>query len=199
MPEPAMPAFEPVTAAALRADPARSLRLAELACSAQAAFCNLFPAPWSEIVNAVAMQIAAPGFDMEHAFALRDGQDVAIVTGVTMPSLIASQMAAMAALLRLVPGPRKKTFLVRMRAYAAGVEPIRDTGHYVSRLAVAPERQGKGLGRRAMAEYVRQLGSQKAHLHVHRDNAAAIAAYLSLGYVPHSKENYVFPAYTREP
>ena len=38
MPDAALQAFEPVTAAALRADRARALRLAELACSAQPEF-----------------------------------------------------------------------------------------------------------------------------------------------------------------
>lgn len=196
---PEAPAFEPVTAAVLRADRVRALRLAELACSAQPVFYELFPVPWPEIVDGVAMQLAEPGFDMEHVFVLRDGPDVAVVTGVAMPLLPASQMAAMAALLRLVPGPQKKTFLTRMRAYAASVEPIHDTGHYISRVAVAPERRGKGLGRGVVGEYGRRLGPQKVHLHVHRDNAPAVAVYLSLGYVPRSNGDYVFAAYTREP
>ncbi len=83
---------------------------------------------------------------MADAFVLRE--DAAIVTGVALPSLAAAQMAAMAALLRLVPGAGTKTVVARLRAYSAGIEPIEDGGHYISRVAVAPECRGRGLGGR---------------------------------------------------
>jgi ribosomal protein S18 acetylase RimI-like enzyme len=191
------PAFETVTAAALRTDPARAIRLAALACSAQPAFYEIIPASRDAVLGAVARQIADPRFDMADALVLRE--DAAIVTGVALPSLAAAQMAAMAALLRLVPGAETKTVVTRLRAYSAGIEPIEDSGHYISRVAVAPECRGKGLGRRIVGEYVRRLGPAKVHLHVHRDNAPAIALYRSLGYAPRSAANYAFAAFTRLP
>ena len=194
---PDAPAFETVTTAALRTDPARAIRLAALACSAQPAFYEIIPASRDAVLDAVARQIAEPRFDMAQAVVLRE--DAAIVTGVALPSLAAAQMAAMAALLRLVPGAETKTVVARLRAYSAGIEPIEDNGHYISRVAVAPECQGRGLGRRIVEEYVRRLGPVAVHLHVHRDNAPAIALYRSLGYTPRSTADYAFAAFTRLP
>ncbi|HEX4861805.1 MAG TPA: GNAT family N-acetyltransferase [Rhizomicrobium sp.] len=189
--------FEPVTAEVLRADRARALRLAELSLSAQPEFYRLIPLSRDAILDGVARQIAEPAFDMARAFVLSDGSDAALITDTDMAMLASAQMAALMAFLRLVPASAKREFQERMRAYSASIEPIDDAGRYVSRVAVASGRQGQGLGRRAMSDYLGRVGAVKVHLHVHRDNAAAIALYRSQGFVPRSDADYVFPALTR--
>lgn len=191
------PIFEPVTAEALAADRVRALRLAELACSAQPQFYALIAMPRDAILEMVARQIADPAFDMPQAFVLRGGEDVALVSDIDLSSLARAQMAALMAFLRSAPRDGAREFQIRMRAYSASIEPIDDTGRYVSRVAVADERRGEGLGRRVMAEYLRHAGASSVHLHVHRDNASAISLYRSLGFVRRSDADYVFPAFTR--
>ena len=189
-----------VTAAALRADPARARHLAALAMSAQPVFYEAFQAERGALVNAVAAQLAEPGFDTELVFALRrdDGADLAVITGLPLAALASAQMASTAALLKLAAAPDRKAVMARLRSYSAGIEAIADDGHYVSRVGVAPESRGRGLARRAMRDYVERLGARKVHLHVRCDNAPAIAVYRSLGYVARSPgAAYVFPAYTR--
>ncbi len=189
--------FEPVGAQALRADRARALRLAELSLSAQPLFYRLIPLSHDAILDSVARQIADPAFDMAEAFVLRGGEDTALVTDTDVTALASAQMAALMAFLRLVPASAAREFQGQMRAYSASIEPIADTGRYVSRVAVVAGRQGQGLGRRAMAEYLGRVGAMKVHLHAHRDNAAAIALYRSLGFVPRGDASYVFAAFTR--
>jgi len=190
--------FEPVGAQALRADRARALRLAELSLSAQPLFYRLIALSRDAILDSVARQIADPAFDMAAAFVLRDGgDDEALVTDTDMAVLASAQMAALMAFLRLVPASAAREFQTRMRAYSASIEPIGDTGRYVSRVAVAAGRQGQGLGRRLMSDYLSRIGAAKVHLHVHRDNAAAIALYRSSGFAPRSDAGYVFAAFTR--
>jgi ribosomal protein S18 acetylase RimI-like enzyme len=195
-------AFVQVTAEALRADPARALRLAMLTMSAQPLFYEIFQVERGAMVEAMAAQLAEPGFDAELVFVLRrdDGADLAVITGLPLAALPSAQIASTAALLKQVAAAQRKAVMTRLRAYSAGIEPIDDSGHYVSRVAVAPESRGQGLGRRAMRDYVEQLGAQNAHLHVRYDNAPAIAVYRSLRYAPRSPDAaYAFPAYTREP
>jgi ribosomal protein S18 acetylase RimI-like enzyme len=189
--------FEKVTAEALRADRARALRLAALSLSAQPEFYSLIPSPRAAILEAVALQIADPAFDMAEAFVLRDGEDVALITDTGMALLAAAQMAALMAFLRAAPKDGVKALQTRMRAYSATIEPIADMGRYVSRVAVAPGRRGEGLGRHAMSDYLHRAGAAKVHLHVHRDNAPAIALYRALGFVPRGDAGYVFAAFTR--
>lgn len=189
--------FEPVTAEALRADHARARHLAELSLSAQPLFYRLIPLSHDAIIDSVARQIADPAFDMAGAFVLSDGGDAALVTDTDMAVLASAQMAALMAFLRLVPAGDMREFQRRMRAYSASIEPIDDAGRYVSRVAVAAGRQGHGLGRRAMSEYLSRVGTTKVHLHVHRDNIAAITLYRSLGFAPRSDADHIFPAFTR--
>lgn len=191
------PVFESVAADALAADPARALRLAGLSWSAQPEFYALIAMKREAILDRIARQIADPVFDMPQAFVLRDGEDVALVTSIDLASLARAQMAALMAFLRFAPKDGAKEFQMRMRAYSATIEPIDDTGRYVSRVAVADERRGEGLGRQVMSEYLRHAGASSVHLHVHRDNAPAIALYRSLGFVKRSDADYVFPAFTR--
>ena len=189
--------FESVTAEALAADPARALRLAALSWSAQPEFYALIAMKREAILDRIARQIADPAFDMPQAFVLRGGEDVALVTSIDLSALARAQMAALMAFLRSAPKDGAKEFQMRMRAYSATIEPIDDAGRYVSRVAVADECRGEGLGRQVMSEYLRHAGASSVHLHVHRDNAPAIALYRSLGFVKCSDADYVFPAFTR--
>ena len=189
--------FEPITAETLAADPARALRLAALSWSAQPEFYALIATPREAILDRIARQIADPALDMPEAFVLRGGEDVALVTSIDLSALARAQMAALMAFLRSAPKDGAREFQMRMRAYSATIEPIDDTGRYVSRVAVADERRGEGLGRQAMSEYLRHAGASSVHLHVHRDNAPAIALYRTLGFVRRSDADYVFPAFTR--
>jgi ribosomal protein S18 acetylase RimI-like enzyme len=187
--------FERLAAGALDAD--RALRLAELSVSAQPEFYRLMPIPRDAMLHTVARQLADPVFDMAEAFALRDSEDAALVASVDLAALAAAQMATLMAFLRLVPASGKKAFQAQMRAYAASIEPIADSGRYVSRIAVAARQQGQGLGRKAMSEFLALGDAAKVHLHVHRDNARAIALYRSLGFAPRGGAAYLFPAFTR--
>lgn len=65
---------------------------------------------------------------------------------------------------------------------------------HLARIIVAPERRGVGVGRRLcehlIAEAARQPGIETLSLGVYRDNRAAIALYLSLGFIetpPHPR------------
>jgi ribosomal protein S18 acetylase RimI-like enzyme len=192
--------FVPVTAAELRTDPLRAVRLAELAMGAQPLFYRATAIEGGALVEAVARQIAEPGFDMAVAFVLRaGGNDIALIAGLPLAALASAQAASMAALLKLAPASARKQTAAAIKRYAAGIEPIADTGHYVSRVAVVPARKGQGLGRQALSLYLDRLGAVATHLHVHRENAPAIALYRALGFVPRSRGTHIFPAFTRQP
>jgi ribosomal protein S18 acetylase RimI-like enzyme len=187
--------FETVTASALRADHARALRLAELAVSAQLEFYSHIPLPREVLLDAVARQMAQPAFDMAEVFVLRGAEDLAMVADIDLAALPTAQMAALTAFLRLVP--QRASLGERLRAFSAGIEPIADRGRYISRFAVASAVRGQGIGRTALRAYLDRFAATNVHLHVHRDNASAVALYRSLGFVPRSAAGFAFPAYSR--
>jgi ribosomal protein S18 acetylase RimI-like enzyme len=190
--------FEPLGRPALEADGERALALAALAVAAAADFYAAFSAADPHFLSHVAGQIATPQFPLAEALVLRAGaEDVALVCGTAMPLLAAAQMASIADHMRHVPPGGRAGIVARVRRHSAGVEPGGDGGHYISRVAVVPGRRGAGFGRAAVAEYLSRLGSVPVHLHVRRDNAAAIALYTSLGFVGRTGENYLFPLFSR--
>lgn len=73
----------------------------------------------------------------------------------------------------------------REAVVAAGMAGFDGHRGWVNYLAVAPDRQGSGLGRRLMGEFERlltDLGCPKLNLQVRAGNEQVIAFYESLGY-----------------
>ena len=71
--------------------------------------------------------------------------------------------------------------------------PGSDGAVHLGRLLVTPDRRGQGLGRRLclalMQHAVAATGAQALTLRVFRDNAAAVALYARLGFVPVAAES----------
>lgn len=73
----------------------------------------------------------------------------------------------------------------REAVVAAGMAGFDGHRGWVNYLAVSPDRQGSGLGRRLMAEFERlltDLGCPKVNLQVRAGNEQVIAFYEALGY-----------------
>lgn len=191
------PAFETISAAQLRINPQRALRLAGMIWSSQPLFYEMISQHRAGVHSDIASQIAEPAFDMPHVLIMRDLDDVALVCDIATASLASAQKASLAMLVKQVPKSAMGSLFAQMRDYAKTIEPIESDGRYVSHVAVVPERRGQGLGRAVMCEYLSRLEPTPVHLHVHRDNSSAIALYRSLGFEPKSEARYLFPAFTR--
>ena len=95
------------------------------------------------------------------------------------------EIRQMAGLLRGVPAEMRGAALTALQQHAREIAPLPESGLYVSRLAVAPEWRGRGLGRRlfAAAEEAARAGDHTCvALHVHRANHLARSFYETLGF-----------------
>lgn len=84
-------------------------------------------------------------------------------------------------------GPASAVLVLREDARVVGSAMVGHDGHRggLYYLAVDPARQGRGLGRRLMAEvegWLRARGVPKLNLLVRKDNATVIGFYEALGY-----------------
>ncbi len=191
--------FECIARGALAEDPARAIALATLCWSASPEFYAVISTDKDALLPAIGRQIGEPGFDMPGVLAMRRVTDVGLVAGLDLSLLAAGQMAALVALIKHVPQGARTRFTAEMRRHASGVEPVDAEGHYITRVAVAPVCRGEGLGRAMMCEYLSRFAQAEVHLHVRRDNAAAIALYRSLGFVRRSDADFLYPAFARRP
>ena len=88
---------------------------------------------------------------------------------------------------RALAGPASTVLALLEDAELLGTVMVGDDGHrgWVSYLAVAPGRQGQGLGRRLMTaaeSWFRERHVPKIELMVRADNASVVAFYQGLGY-----------------
>ena len=83
---------------------------------------------------------------------------------------------------------RHRVFVIARQAEIAGVLVLidRDGGLLLDNVAIHPDRQGEGLGRRLIAfaeAEARRLGHGALDLYSHETMTESIALYLTLGYV----------------
>jgi ribosomal protein S18 acetylase RimI-like enzyme len=91
---------------------------------------------------------------------------------------------------------------MRLHGYACFVTPPDGQLSWVLSLGVAPDRQGRGLGRRLMLEVLRQMrqdGVHEVRLSVEPTNLAAVSLYRSLGFTPEQglRRDYLGPGEDR--
>lgn len=76
-----------------------------------------------------------------------------------------------------------------MRARAGEVPPIAGSGYYLARVGVAPRARGGPVAGELLGAFLRQAGSRDAVLHVHADNARAVAFYQRNGFAIEDRAN----------
>lgn len=190
-------AFERIVPEVLQSNLARAKGLAELVWMAGQDFYGGFPQDRDIVLRAIGRQIGSPEFDLADTLVLHDSEDAALVAGTAVASLSAAQTTAALIHLKSAGRAHRTELAAHLRAYSAQLEPVDGTGHYISRVAVAPHRRGNGLGRHTMTEYLARLGRITAHLHVHRSNAPAVSLYKALGFLPHGDSGLPYLLLTR--
>jgi ribosomal protein S18 acetylase RimI-like enzyme len=169
--------------------------LAKLIVSAVPEFYRLIPLGAQELLDTVAGQITMPGTECEKVAAHLDGTTpVAAICWIGLDGLRRAQNAGLAQIMRVLPRDRVTAFIANVSAYSRGVEPIAPaslpSALYLSRVAVAPEMRGRGLGREAVRHMIGQAEGRAVCLHVAAGNEPAMSLYRQLGFVPQSNEPF---------
>ena len=100
----------------------------------------------------------------------------------------------------VLEGPEQVCFAVAPGAgsvVAAGRATLADDWVGISNVWVAPELRGRRLSVvvvRAMVGWAAERGASTAYLQVRGDNAAAVASYARLGFLPHHTYRYLMPS-----
>ncbi|GLQ21971.1 GNAT family N-acetyltransferase [Algimonas porphyrae] len=86
------------------------------------------------------------------------------------------------AVLKGVARDQRKPVMAHMQAIGAGQDALPANTHYLARIAVSPDWQGKGIAAELMDIFEAQGGGCDHVLHVAADNARAIRFYEKRGY-----------------
>lgn len=164
-------------------NPPDRIGFGRLVVSAVPRFYGLVPIADDELARAVGDTIGKEGGELENAAGRwASSHPAAIVTWLPLSHLQAAQRTGSIELMRHVGRAETGDFLRGVGAYARTVEPIEGTGLYLSRVAVADELRGRGLGREAVAEVIAAAAGEDVWLHVAADNASAIKMYEAMGF-----------------
>lgn len=169
-------------------DPAQARDLPEAArliYDANWKFYDLFSESKEAILDNVQRQMRETGTEVSNGrVLLQDGRLLGIHCYYGSEEIEGRQLASLRMLMD-VAQPRSDA-MVRLRAFRKEVEPIAERSLYLSRIAVAPESRGKGIGQimlRDFEQIARQAGYSMASLHVMNGNQPAIRFYTTAGYV----------------
>lgn len=179
------PRFERIAAERppLADDAALRRTLGELLISAVPRFYSLVPLADEQLADAVGEMIGKAGGEMEFASAmLANARAEAVVTWLPLSHLPTAQRMGSIELMRHVGREGAGDFLRAIGGYSKSVEPIEGTGTYLSRVAVAEDARGRGLGRLAVGEVIDAASGGDVWLHVAADNEAAIRLYQSMDF-----------------
>ncbi len=174
----------------------RRFGLAELILSAAPDFYAMIPLPHDEVLGMITGQVGVAGTELGETYVLGSDHGVVLASfSVLDPARIASAMREGAlGIIRGLRGERRAVYMKALSTYGCQVEPMEAGGLYCSRLGVAPQVRGQGLGARAAACFLALDGVRERSLHVHCQNAPAIALYRKLGFDFQSQEGYRFRA-----
>jgi len=124
-----------------------------------------------------------PGDELGDALAALDGDDrpVGIAAGYPLDQLRARQQAGLYRSLGALSSDEVPGFVAGARALSAHVPAVEGTGLYLARLGVGPSARGTGVADELLAAFAAS-GTGDIVLHVHRDNAPALAFYRRRGF-----------------
>lgn len=112
-----------------------------------------------------------------------DGRPVGLVAGYALGDLALRQQIGLHHLLSNLPSDIVPDFVAASRALSGEVPAIDGDGYYLARIGIDPAARGSGLADQLMSRFLSDAGPRDAVLHVHGDNARAIAFYRRLGFV----------------
>lgn len=175
----------------LSEQPELRARLGVLLAQAVPQFYGLLPIDGDLLHQALGDAIGTSGSEFENAFVAGPAEaPLGIVASVPAQALARAQQASTIMLMRHVDRSRMAEFRSVVADYSKTVEPIDAAGQYLSRIAVAPEARGQGVGKRLVETIVALAGGGDVWLHVAADNAAAIRLYEALGFRFASDEQF---------
>jgi ribosomal protein S18 acetylase RimI-like enzyme len=146
-------------------------------------FYRLVPIETGALNRLLGNAIGSPGSEFANAFmAGTPHAPAGIVTSLATDQLQRAQQAGTIMLMRHIEGSNIARFRSAVADYTKTVEPIEGSGQYLSRVTVAPEARGRGVGHRLVEEIVRLADGGDLWLHVAADNEGAIRLYRSLGF-----------------
>lgn len=128
-------------------------------------------------------RIGAPGSEFENSFMAGTAERPAgIVSSLPLERLPSAQQASTIALMRHIDRADMGAFRAAIAEYGKSVEPIEGSGEYLSRVTVAAQARGLGLGRKLVEQVVSIADGGDVWLHVDSDNQHAIRLYEKLGF-----------------
>lgn len=132
---------------------------------------------------AIAAEFAVEGSELANALAAVDGRDVVgLVAGFPLEELALRQRVSLHHLLTSLPPDAVADLVANARVRAGDVPPIAGGGYYLARIGVAPHARGGHVAGELLGAFLQQAGSRDAVLHVHADNARAVAFYQRNGF-----------------
>jgi len=124
---------------------------------------------------------------------LDDGEPAGLFVALPGAELAACRKADAVALLRETESSERPAFVERLAAVRSLFAPVEEREWYLSKLAVAPARRGRGLGGRLADAYLAagaEQGFTRFRLDVDAGNAAALGLYESRGFrVAHDRSS----------
>ena len=112
-----------------------------------------------------------------------DGLVAGIVSGIASKSLRRAQLVDMQMLFRQFDRAQRETLQQTLSDMARLTQTIPTDGWYLTRISVASQHRGGGLADTLMDTfYAQSPDTQEYSLHVHKDNARAIAFYQRHGF-----------------
>lgn len=146
-------------------------------------FYRLLPIKAGTLDRVLGDAVGSPGSEFANAFmAATADAPAGIVTSVATEQLPRAQQAGTIGLMRHIDSADIAGFRSAVAGYSKAVEPIGGGGQYLSRVAVAPQAQGQGIGRRLVEQVIALADGGDVWLHVAAGNEGAIRLYRSLGF-----------------
>lgn len=157
--------------------------LGEYLVAAVPQFYKLVPVDSAVLHGVLGASIGAPGSEFENSFMAGTAERPAgIVASVPIDRLKRAQQASTISLMRHIEREDLAAFRSAVAEYSSSVESIEGSGRYLSRVAVAREARGTGLGERLVAQIIAEAAGGNVWLHVAKDNGNAIRLYERLGF-----------------
>jgi GNAT superfamily N-acetyltransferase len=136
------------------------------------------------LVDCIRAEFSCPGSTLSPAVACLSGTHViGVVSAFPTEELRARQMTSAKVLIDCLPRDGAPEVLARMRQHAEALSPLPEPSNYLARLCVLPSERGSGTADLLLARAEADVSDARALcLHVHADNARAIAFYRRHGF-----------------